>query len=187
VWAHFNVLVDPVSSNALTLGLPLLGDGVAARLIGSARGGHAVLTHGQLATGGFTWPAGTTCFTCENPSVLIAAERALGTRCRPLICTGGHPSDAVRLLLAEIASAGGSIRHHGDFDDAGLLILRDLRTRYGAEPWRFDLRSLEAALVASGNAGPPRDATTLDAAVRAMTSALPEELLLDTLLYDLRS
>ncbi len=186
VWARFNVLVDPASSSALTLGLPLCGDGVAPRLVQAAGGGHLVLTHGQLATGGFAWPPGARCFTCENPSVLIAAEQALGTHCRPLICTGGHPSDAVRLLLATIVGAGGQICHHGDFDEAGLLILRDLETRYGAQPWHFDLPTLQAALDPDVDVAAPGDMPTFDSAVAALRRSLPEELLLDILLDDLR-
>lgn len=184
VWAHFNVLADPVASNAVTLGLPLLGDGVAARLVRAAAGGHVVLTYGQLTMGGFAWPPGTPCFTCENPSVLIAAEQELGTRCRPLICTGGHPSDAVRLLLTAVANAGGTIRHHGDFDEAGLLIMRDLRERYGAASWRFDLASLNAALDANRCAG-TSSVSSLEEVVGKLVRPLPEELELDILLSDL--
>jgi len=185
-WALFNVLVDPISSNAITLGLPLLGDGVAARLVRAAAGQHVILTHGQLAGDQLIWPRGAACFTCENPSVLIAAERALDGRCAPLICTGGHPSDAVRLLLSAIADAGGAIHHHGDFDEAGLLIMRDLRERYGAAPWRFDRPALERGLALSGSAGIPPRVLCLQDAVAGLARAIPEELLLDELLADLR-
>ena len=186
VWAQSNVVVDPASSFALTLGLSLRGDGVGARLVRAADGGHVVLTHGQLAAGGFTWPPGASCFTCENPSVLIAAEQAHGTRCRPLICTGGHPSDAVRLLLAAIVGAGGQICHHGDFDEAGLLIFADLRTRYGAQPWHYDLPTLRAASNSDVEVAAPEDLPTFEASVARLTRPLPEELVLDILLDDLR-
>lgn len=159
IWAAGNVLVDPVSSNVAVLNLPLRGAGVAVRLTHQARGTHLILTHGQLAAGGFGWPADVACFSCENPSVLIAAERGLGGACPPLLCTGGRPSDAVRLLLAAIRDAGGQIHHHGDTDGAGIQILQDLRDRYGAVPWRFD----------SSGAG----------------RVVPEELVIDELLEDL--
>jgi len=186
-WASCNVLVDPISSNAITLGLPLLGDGSAARLVRAAAGRHVVLTHGQLAADALVWPAGVACFTCENPSVVIAAEQALEGQCAPLLCTGGHPSDAVRLLLGAIADAGGAIRHHGDFDDAGLLIMRDLHERYGTVPWRFDRPGLERALARAGDSDILPTATSLPEAVAGLTRAIPEELLLDELLVDLRT
>lgn len=134
----------------------------------------------------FAWPPETSCFTCENPSVLIAAEEELGTDCQPLMCTGGHPSDAVRLLLTAVSGAGGAIRHHGDFDEAGLLIMRDLRERYDAVPWRFDLASLQAAFGANRR---PRNRASrrFEEAMVSLTIPVPEELLLDTLLADLRN
>ena len=184
VWAHFNVLADPVSSNAVTLGLPLLGDGVAARLVRAAAGGPRRPHLRPTGDGRLRLAAGSPCFTCENPSVLIAAEQELGSRCRPLICTGGHPSDAVRLLLTAVADAGGTIRHHGDFDEAGLLIMRDLRERYGAASWRFDLASLNAALDANRGAE-TSSVSTLEEAVGKLARPLPEELGLDLLLADL--
>lgn len=138
IWAAAGVLVDPISSNVAVLNLPLLGDGVAARLCRQLRGTHAILTFGQLAADELRWPPGAACFSCENPSVLIAAERSLGSACPPLVCTAGRPSDAVRLLFSAIHRAGGEIRHHGDTDDAGVQIFGDLHDRYGAVPWRFD-------------------------------------------------
>ena len=68
------------------------------------RGTHLVLTYGQLSASVLRWPPGAPCFSCENPSVLIAAERALGEACPPLVCTGGRPSDAVRLLFSSSAA-----------------------------------------------------------------------------------
>lgn len=185
VWAHANVTVDPVSSTVLALGLTLLGDGVAAQLVRAADGGHVILSHGQLAAGGFAWPAGTDCFSAENPSVLVAAEQKHKSECRPLICTGGHPSDAVRLLLGAIVDAGGHIHHHGDFDEAGLLIFGDLEARYGARPWRYDLDTLESALTGHPEIAPRRPVKTFASAVAGLRRPLPEELCLDDLLSDL--
>jgi uncharacterized protein (TIGR02679 family) len=157
---------------------------VCGRLADAARGGHLMLTYGQLAAGVLRWPPAVPCFSCENPSVLIAAEQALGGSSPPLLCTSGHPSDAARLLLSAVHATGAPIFHHGDFDEAGVQILRDLESRYGAEPWRFDLPSLLRA------AGPGRmmsAATSLEAAVRQLNTAVPEELVIDDLLADLRA
>jgi uncharacterized protein (TIGR02679 family) len=186
IWSAWNVLLDPISSNVTVLNLPLSGD---KRIVGNIRsmwGTHLVLTYGQLTAGELRWPAGVTCFSCENPSVLIAAERELGERCPPLLCTAGRPSDAVRTLLSLISDADGQIRHHGDFDQAGVQILRDLEARYAAVPWRFDVASLDGALATLGRAQLHPRPTTLDRAVEQLRKPLPEELLIDNLVSDLR-
>jgi uncharacterized protein (TIGR02679 family) len=186
IWAASNVLVDSISSNVATLNLPLLGDGPVVGAVTGLRGTAMILTYGQLSAGELRWPDDVRCFTCENPAVLLAAEQSLGTDCPPLICTGGRPSDAVRLLLASLHRAGASIRHHGDFDDAGVQILRDLESRYGAMPWRFDANALRQAMVAHGRPVRTPWPSTLEEAVRLYTRSFPEELLIDELLIDLR-
>lgn len=185
VWAAANVLVDPVSSSVAALNLPLLGNGPAARLAQAAFGSHVVLTYGQLSAEALEWPAGLPCFSCENPSVLIAAERTLGAGCLPLVCTGGRPSDAVRRLYEAIASAGGEIRHHGDFDEAGVQILRDLQLRYSAEPWRFDVDSWLQHRPRLSSDSPTPPSPTLEKLSR--DRLLPEELVIDELIDDLRA
>jgi uncharacterized protein (TIGR02679 family) len=187
VWSAWNVVIDPISSNVAVLNLPAVGEGAAAELVRAARGTHLVLTYGQLSESDLRWPQGLPCFSCENPSVLIAAERALAEACPPLICTGGRPSDAVRLLFSCIHRAGAQIRHHGDFDEAGVQILRDLEDRYGAVPWRFDIDSLCEALGQRGHAVPSARPATLEGAVQLLSKAVPEELLIGALLSDLTS
>jgi uncharacterized protein (TIGR02679 family) len=187
VWAVWNVVVDPISSNVAVLNLPVVGEGAAADLVRAIHGTHLVLTYGQLSASNLRWPPGIPCFSCENPSVLIAAERTLGEACPPLVCTGGRPSDAVRLLFSCIHRAGAQIRHHGDFDEAGVQIFRDLEDRYGAVPWRFDIESLRETLGHLGHAVPPAPRTKLENAVQKLSSAVPEELLIEALLSDLTS
>jgi uncharacterized protein (TIGR02679 family) len=185
VWAAWNVLVDPISSNVVTLNLPLLGEDRVGQLARFMRGTHVVLTHGQLSAGELRWPAGVECFSCENPSVLIAAEQALGPACPPMLCTGGRPSDAVRLLLSSLSDAGARVCHHGDFDEAGVQILRDLEARYGVVPWRFDVASLGSALQRRGLPPPDRVPRTLEDAVGGLEDCVAEELLVDELVVDL--
>ncbi len=185
VWAGFGVVVDPVSSNVAVLNLPACAGGPVAELLRVAGGSHAVLTHGQLAASRLGWPPGLAVFTCENPSVLIAAEARLGSGSAPLICTGGRPSDAVRLLLGSLRAGGVAIHHHGDFDAAGVQILRDLEVRYRASPWRFDVASLCDVLGRLGRPAPSPGATTLEAAVGELAGGVAEELLIDELTGDL--
>ena len=187
VWSAWNVVIDPISSNVAVLNLPVVGEGAAAELVRAVRGTHLVLTYGQLSESDLRWPQGLPCFSCENPSVLIAAERALAEACPPLICTGGRPSDAVRLLFSCMHRAGAPIRHHGDFDEAGVQIFRDLEDRYGAVPWRFDIDSLCEALGQLGHAVSSARPATLEDAVQELSGAVPEELLIEALLSDLTS
>ncbi len=184
VWAESNVLVDPISSNVAALNLVLIGDGPAAVFARATRGTHVVLTYGHLAAGDLSWPAGVPCFSCENPSVLIDAERRLGETCPPLVCTGGRPSDAVRLLFSIVHRAGVRVRHHGDFDEAGVQIFRDLEDCYDAMPWRFDATSLCRARGA--RILDPRS-RTLEDCVRQLPGVLAEEMVIDKLIADLRA
>jgi uncharacterized protein (TIGR02679 family) len=186
VWAAWNVVVDPISSDVAALNLPLSGAGPGVALAGAMRGTPVVLTYGQLSAGELRWPSGVACFSCENPSVLVAAEQALGPACPPLVCTGGRPTDAVRLVFEAVSRAPAPILHHGDYDDAGAQILADLTDRYGAQPWRFDVRSLDDALRRLGRPAIPSSRGLLEAVGR-LSAALPEELLIDDLLGDLRA
>lgn len=184
VWAAWNVVVDPISSNVAALNLPLVGRGPAAVAARAMRGTHVVLTYGQLASAELSWPSEVPCFSCENPSVLIAAEQQLGETCPPLVCTAGRPSDAVRVLLSIVRRAGVRPRHHGDFDEAGVQIFRDLEDCYDARPWRFDV----ASLCDTVGAGPPEPQPgTMEVAVRGLPGVLAEEMVIEDLIADLRS
>jgi hypothetical protein len=85
--------------------------------------------------------------------------------------------------------SGARVRHHGDFDEAGVQILRDLEVRYGVLPWRFDLPALYQALRRRGVGvvHETRAVMTLEAAVVELTSFVAEELVIDGLLEDLRA
>src|SRR5205823_6425373 len=52
-----------------------------------------------------------------------------------LVCTSGWPNVAVMTLLRQLGAAGVVIRCHADFDPPGILIVRHLTARVGAEPW----------------------------------------------------
>jgi len=147
IWRVYGVIVDPVSSTVACLNLQPSGDGRFARMLRLMHGSHVVLTIGQLASEALRWQRDLICHSCENPSVLIAAERELGGRCPPLVCTAGYPSDAVRALLAGLHEAGARLYHHGDGDAAGEQILDDLRRRYGAQRWGEHLPGVAEELV----------------------------------------
>lgn len=187
IWSAWGVLVDPISSNVAVLNLPVSVGGDPWRLPPMIPGTHMTLSYGQLSASELRWPPRATCFSCENPSVLIAAEQVLGGDCPPLICTGGRPSDAVRLLFSSARDTGASIHHHGDYDSAGVQILRDLESRYDATAWRFDVSSMCTALRRLGRIAPDPVPATLEDGVRTLDGGLPEELVLDELLDDLRA
>lgn len=191
VWDAFGVEIDTTSTTVLTIGLAPLGDEPFEAALRAQTGRHVVLTLGQLQGGAARWPA-TDVFICENPSVLRAAERELGSRCAPLVCGAGWPTDAVRLLLEQLRAAGATLRYHGDFDLTGAAIFRLLEREVGVQPWRYDATAYEAALAALAGRDLPRigadmpvSADELEAALRAGGRAIPEELLVEQLLGDL--
>ena len=74
------------------------------------------------------------------------------------------------------------VRHHGDFDEAGVQIFRDLEDCYAAVPWRFDLEALCTAL-----RQPIARAGTLEDSVRRLSCGLVEEMVIDDLIADMRN
>ena len=98
-------------------------------------------------------------------------------------------------LLDQLRCSSVALRHHGDFDWAGLDIFAWLRRHYGVTSWRFDRPSYEAAVRGRGDrlaaleverAKFPDD-DILAAALADRGCAVPEELVLSSLVEDLRS
>jgi hypothetical protein len=75
-------------------------------------------------------------FVCENPSIVVAAAAALGSRCPPLLCTEGWPTTAAAAILDAAEVAGMEILVHADSDEAGAAIAARVLARPGARPWR---------------------------------------------------
>ena len=128
-------------------------------------------------------------FICENPSVVSAAAREIGSHCHPLICTNGQPASAVRLLLSQLHRAGAELRCHADFDWAGLRIVDHFVRTLAAIPWRMGIDEYRAAPRALPL--PPRPfsadwAPGLAEALRTCGKAVFEEQVMRTLLDDLR-
>jgi hypothetical protein len=86
------------------------------------------------------------------------------------------------MLFSTVRRAGVRVRHHGDFDETGVQIFRDLEASYDALLWRFDIRSLCDALGPRAPAQPPN---TLEAAVKRLSCGVAEERVMDDLIADL--
>ena len=190
LWLDWGVETDPLSSTVLTLNLEGAPDTPLGTALRAMRGSHMVLTLAQLEESDVAWRAEDV-FVCENPTVVRAAQRALGTACRSLVCTGGWPSAAASALLGQLRSRGATLRHHGDFDWDGLAIHQALVRDAGVVPWRYDAGAYDRAVADSGvplrPLTPRRRAVggTLADALARGGCLVPEELVLDGLLADL--
>lgn len=188
-WAAVGVHLDELSSLVLCLGLP--GDRTPlGRILRTAResGEPVTLTLRQLRRHPGAVPAPGLVRICENPVVVASAAEALGDRCSPLVCVGGHPSAAVWRLLALLVDGGAEFAYHGDFDWAGIGIAATVRDRIGWRPWRYDSASYLAAASTTPLAGRPRPTPwdpELTAVMTERAVRVEEELVLDGLLDDL--
>ena len=123
-------------------------------------------------------------FVCENVTVLEAAADELGPACPPMVCSDGIPSHAALDLVATLAAAGCPISVRADVDEAGFVVVEQVRrVAPEAELWRFDLglyRQFATVPDAMGEGLP-----ALAAAYTAAGRAVHEEELIDLLLADL--
>ncbi|MFD6893300.1 DUF2399 domain-containing protein [Rhodococcus sp. NPDC060086] len=144
LWEQFGVLDSGLTSRVLTLGVRLEGHPAAVTISEAAAdsGIHQVWTLAQLRTWNATLTADDV-YVCENPTVVQAAERELGERCRPLVCTEGQPSEAVRTLMS---TARGIVHWRGDFDWTGLRTTGRACNELGALPWLMDAATYREAL-----------------------------------------
>lgn len=191
LWMEWGIETDPLSSTVLTLNLGTEPDTPLGAALATLHGGHVVLTLAQLEESDVGWHAEDV-FVCENPTVVRAAQRALGAACRPLVCTAGWPSAAVSEVLRQLRAGGAALRHHGDFDWDGLAIHQALVRDAGVVPWRYDAATYERAIRDSHaplRALMPRRRAVTGALADALACGIclvPEELVLDGLLDDLR-
>lgn len=188
-WSAAGVRCDGVSSRVLVLNLPLRGDNPAARCSAAVPGEPLWLSL-RAITGDWTVPTGTSVFVCENPTVLEAAADELGPRCPPLICTDGIPSLAALDLIAGLAATGCAINVRADIDDAGFVVVEQVRSvAPAATPWRYDATSYTQHLGLTGIAAADGDEETRLRQLRELYARhripLHEEALLDQLLTDL--
>lgn len=182
-WRSVGVACDTVSSRVLALNLPLEGRSTAATLCANARGEPVWLTQRMLDQG-FRC-ATTTVYVCENPTVVEAAADALGARCPPLVCTDGIATTAGTDLIAGIAAADCVVIARADFDEAGLVVVDQIRAAAPQmRPWRFD-QTAYTQFVPSSLSDAVRAAADLRSAIK-VGGAVHEERMLDLLLDDLR-
>jgi uncharacterized protein (TIGR02679 family) len=184
-------ICDALSSSALCAGLRPAGTGWAVgRLRDAADAGMpcALTLHEIADLESLQVPC--LVHSTENPEVISAALERFGVDCPALVCTQGWPSTACVRLLRALASGGAEIRHHGDFDWAGLRIAARLREACGAQLWRMTARDyLDAPpgepLDDRVPRGLPDDLAGIAEALTARGVSVMEEMLLDVLLEDL--
>jgi uncharacterized protein (TIGR02679 family) len=192
LWEAADVVVDDLASRVLVLNMPAEGPGLAEWLAGAARLGMPFyVTLHQLMTLPPKIP-GALVHVCENPAVLRRAAAELGARSAPLICAEGRPSTAFHQLAAAVASGGGRLRYHGDFDWPGLAIANSVMRRHGARPWRMGAADYLAGVGAdnehvrlTGTPQPTPWDPELGQAMAATGRVLYEESVADALISDL--
>ncbi|MDD7924254.1 DUF2399 domain-containing protein [Actinomycetospora chibensis] len=154
MWDAAGLPGDVVSAPVLTWALPLCGDGVAAAVRGmTAAGAPAPLTTLTIRELDVVVPSGTVVLSVENPRLLeAAAQQRLPAA---VVCTNGEPTRGVTMLLQALTDAGAHVRHHGDFDAAGLRIAARLHAR-SVTPWCMDAADYRAAVAQAEGVELPR-------------------------------
>lgn len=193
-WARVGVAVNELAAPALALNLHARGPSPAARLVNAAAEAAAPvhLSLRALLRNEPEWeiPGGDV-HVCENSTVVTIAADAIGSSCRPLVCTDGMPAAAQQTLLGQLAAAGARLRYHGDFDWPGIAIGNFVVRNHGAVAWRFSTQDYRAArvdveLALEGER--PVEAVWdpyLGAAMTERGVAVHEERVVDSLLADL--
>ena len=149
------MVIDDLSAPALVLNLRAAAGSDLEQVLAFYRkqAQPAFLTYRQLQ-GGANFepsdPATRIIFICENPSLVSAAARELGPRCRPL-----DPHERTARVRRSFAFYRGkpvqSCVCHADFDWAGLRIVDQLAREYAAIPWRMQVEDYRDA---GGNGDP---------------------------------
>jgi len=148
LWELVGVNPDPLSSNALSIGLGVGADHPLAAILTShsAAAEPTILTLSQIKR----WPidplpADRSAFVVENPAI-VAAAASQGWDGPPIICSSGRPSIAVVSLLRQLGALGATLHQHADFDVAGLSITAWLSSRAGTTPWLMTADAYRSAI-----------------------------------------
>lgn len=161
VWARVGLIVDRVSSMVLLLGVTAPAHHWLAGSLNPAAEANepVVLTLRQL----LRWPLPPLLPTeealvVENPSVVEFASdrRQGGAGGRPLICSNGQPTVAVRLALRQLSERGATLLQHSDFDIAGIHIASWLQANARTTPWQMTATAYRQALSRTGPSGAAR-------------------------------
>jgi uncharacterized protein (TIGR02679 family) len=189
-WQSFGVLLDTVSSSALTYmlpGAPGTAADAARRMAEPMRVTHRMLVRGF----GLDVRRGDVVWVCENPAIVALAADHLGDACQPLVCLDGMPAAVTRRLLARLRTDGAELRVHTDFDYGGIAITTHVTAGLNALPWRMAEADYLAGLDAPSTTLAQAISTTPwdPALARAMNRhrrAIHEEAIYESLLADLR-
>jgi uncharacterized protein (TIGR02679 family) len=190
IWAKAGVLVNELARPALFLNIHIDSRRIPPLLPGEPS--YASLRF--LLRSNPAWNvSGREIYVCENANLLAIAADKLGANCAPMVCTDGMPAAAQRVMLQQLAAAGGRLRYHGDYDWPGVRIGNYVIREYGALPWRFDANEYLTAVARAPRpglalAGSEVEASWdegLAAAMRVHQLAIAEESLADELLQDL--
>jgi uncharacterized protein (TIGR02679 family) len=193
-WAAIGVIIDDLSAPVLVFNLRASAGSALEPFLDLHRqkGQPAFLSYRQLQVENSFLPldsAARVVYICENPSVVSAAAREIGSRCQPLVCTNGQPASAARLLLSQLHQAGAELRCHADFDWAGLRIADQLMREYAVIPWRMSAAAYNQAEGSSVSLDPQTFnaawSTELVQALRSRSKAVFEEQVMRSLLDDL--
>lgn len=146
-WEGAGVHPDLTSGPVLTWNLPLAGGGLAPVVEAATGCGVPVhLTRMALEAHPVRPAPDSEVLVVENPRIVEAAAQRLSPRA--LVSAGGSPSGAVRLLVRQLLDAGVTVRYHGDFDTAGLVLCARMAA-IGVVPWRMSAADYRAALDAA--------------------------------------
>lgn len=190
VWAKAGVLVNELARPALFLNLKVKAHSSLPNTTGEPT--YASLRF--LLRSSPSWDvSGQDIYVCENANLIAIAADRCGSHCAPMVCTDGMPAAAQRVLLQQLAAAGGRLRYHGDFDWAGVRIGNYVMRECGARPWRFDAAAYSAAVAHAPRpglalAGLEAKASWdegLTVAMQEHQLSIAEESLADVLLEDL--
>ncbi len=192
VWIAATIMTDQVSAPVLTWQLPLDAQSALGRICVAATAAQVPihLSAYALSSQEIRFQAQAPVLLVENPRIVEAAAERKIQRC--VISTNGNPSTAVMKLVRAMLAAGIEVRHHNDFDVAGVGICRRLAEQ-GGTPWRMGSRDYEEAVRNASNAGlelPVEKAICgatpwdpqLQILINKVKSVVHEELLLDSLL-----
>ena len=192
LWAEYGIVCDDLSAPALTLNLRFGGNTPLGRIAEAATEAGFPLHLTTRLLWKTSWKD-VVCpdqvFVCENPTVVSLAADRFGPCCAPMVCIGGEPKTASRILLRQLQEAGAALYYHGDYDWAGISIAGRVMKEFGAHPWRFTALDY-CAITQPGRtlAGSPVDTPWdegLRAAMESRGMAFDEEALAESLLDDL--
>lgn len=148
LWELVGVNPDPLSSNALSIGLGVGPDHPLGPILNthSAVAEPVILTLSQIRR----WPIDPIppdrcVFVVENPAIIATAASQLWNG-QPIICSSGRPSIAVVTLLRQLGAHGAALHQHADFDADGLSITTWLSRHAGTTPWLMTADAYRAAI-----------------------------------------